>query len=149
MHDIISCRVEKYLVRAASRKLVDFDAKVISARVRQVVMAAKAVGFQFTGRVQTSSSLPYLIALALCKTKYTDYVFPAELRVWQDGAIHLIVHCATDMSSDSDQTKQIFWVRMLSSGTITQVLNFDKILHGKGGRTYAHRRAVKQIRAAR
>ena len=134
MHDIISPRVERFLLRASASKFVDFDPKLISARVREVVLATKAVGFKFTGRVRTSSSLPYLIALAECKAQYSSYSFPTELRVWQDGAIHLIVRCMHDVSSDSDPKLQIFWLRMIASGVSTQVMNFHKLLHDKGGK---------------
>jgi hypothetical protein len=125
--------MRRQLRQAVKERATDVELLVFCTRIAELVKRAEAAGFIFLGKVRVSRSLPYLLALGTCSTKYSAYTFPVELRVWNDGAIHLIIHCAYDTSSDSDQTKQIFWVRMLASGVITQVMNFDKIFTGKGG----------------
>ena len=133
MSDILSRRVSTLLVKAAQDKWVQFEAKIISARVRAAVRQTEIAGFHFTGRVQISDSKPYLIAFAQCHAAYSDYTFPAELRVWEDGAIHIVVRCNGDNSLGVEKSDVIFWLRTLASGCTSQAINFHKILH-KGGK---------------
>jgi hypothetical protein len=119
MSGIISMKVGRALVLALRNKWAEFDSHKVLARVKDAVGRAQAAGFELFGDVVVSNSLPYLIVLVQCKASYSDYVLPLELRVWQDGVVHLIIQ---------NEDKDLFTVRILANDSAHQAMHIEELI---------------------
>ena len=123
MATLLLMRVNRLLIQAVKSKLVEFNARVVSDRVREAIRRAEAAGFQFVSEIKATSSLPYLVVFISCTAAYSKEMFPVELRIWDDGIVQLLVR------PDEDSDKSLFVVRILADGFVSQTMNFHKYLH--------------------
>jgi hypothetical protein len=120
MSNELYMRLGRKLITAEREHLTDVPAKAIAARVRIAIDHAIAAGFKFQRPISATSSMPNLIAYGQCDATYGKYRFTAEIRCWNDGEVSMYI---------KDDGENLFNLRVLKTGGVSQDFNFHKFLH--------------------
>jgi hypothetical protein len=113
-------KIGRKLIAAEREHLTEVPIKLIADRVHAAIQHAVNTGFTFQKPFSSNRSLPNLIAYAECSATYSKYVFHAELRIWIDGEVNMIIQ---------QDAVDLFKLRVFKSGLVVQDFNFYKFLH--------------------